>query len=95
MTSSLVKKWLGHMTLLESAVHISASTSCVTWDKLLQLSEPIAFPKKWGSISIIGLLCGLRQDIPFLVSKVQKQVVYFVGLAKSLSFQDDGVCTGP
>lgn len=48
MTFSLVKKWLGHVTLLESAVHVSATTSCVTWDKLLQLSEPIALPKKWG-----------------------------------------------
>ena len=38
-------------------------------------------------------MLSVKQDIPLFISSVPKQVVNFVGLAKLLSFQDDGVCT--
>lgn len=68
------------------------SWSCLSHHWLCDLGHSalnlFLYLRSGDNVSVIGLLCGLKQGVPLLLFNVQKQVGDFVGLAKSLSFQD-------
>ena len=55
--------------------------------------SPLLYLKSGDIYFYYRIVVSLKQDIPLFIASVPKQVVNFVGLAKLLSFQDDGVCT--
>lgn len=63
MIFSLVTKWLVHMSLRESAVHVSATLAVWLWTIHLTSLGLFLHLKTGDSIYIIGLFCGLKSTV--------------------------------